>query len=185
MSRMGAYVLAAITAASVATASADAPVGWSTIGRVAGSGYVTERDITVFPNGAGLPPGAGSVKGGRRIFEQRCAACHGASAEGNDAYPPLAGGRGSLGSPEPLLTVGSYWPFATTLWDYTRRAMPYTEPGTLSADDLYAVTAYVLHLNGILGADAVLDAKSLAAIEMPNRHGFVPDGRPDTRATRR
>ena len=91
----------------------------------------------------------------------------------------LVGGRGSLATARPLKTIGSYWPYATTVWDYVRRAMPFDHPGTLSADDVYAVTAYVLFLNGIVGEQDVIDAQSLPKIQMPNRNGFVPDPRPD------
>ena len=129
-------------------------------------------DISIAPDGAGLPAGSGSVAAGAEIYAAECARCHGdTGTEG--PTDPLAGGIGSLTSEAPVKTVGSFWPYATTLFDYTRRAMPYDAPQSLSADDLYAVTAHVLHLNGIVNADTVPDADSLAAIEMPNRDGFV------------
>ncbi|AIO43852.1 cytochrome c [Burkholderia cenocepacia] len=134
-------------------------------------------DIDVAPDGGGLPPGAGTVARGGRVFADKCAMCHGAGGEGG-VGDPLVGGAGSLASAKPKKTVGSYWPYATTLFDYIRRAMPYNAPQSLSADDVYAVTAYVLHLNGIVSSDARLDARTLPRVRMPNRDGFVPDPRP-------
>ena len=133
---------------------------------------VAAIDFTVLPDGAGLPPGAGTVAEGRVLYGEQCAACHGADGEGslNDR---LAGGVGSIGGDQPVKTVGSYWPYATTLFDYIRRAMPYQTPGSLSAADVYALTAYVLHLNGILEEGAQVDARTLPAVQMPNRSGFV------------
>ncbi|USB88216.1 cytochrome c, partial [Burkholderia cenocepacia] len=107
----------------------------------------------------------------------KCAMCHGVGGEGG-VGDPLVGGAGSLTSAKPKKTVGSYWPYATTLFDYIRRAMPYNAPQSLSADDVYAVTAYVLHLSGIVSSDARLDARTLPRVRMPNRDGFVPDPRP-------
>ncbi|KVH13044.1 MULTISPECIES: c-type cytochrome [Burkholderia] len=134
-------------------------------------------DIDVAPDGSGLPPGAGTVVRGGHVFADKCAMCHGAGGEGS-VGDPLVGGIGSLASAKPRKTVGSYWPYATTLFDYIRRAMPYNAPQSLSADDVYAVTAYVLHLNGIVPGDARLDARTLPRVRMPNRDGFVPDPRP-------
>ncbi|MDZ7643458.1 MAG: cytochrome c [Woeseiaceae bacterium] len=168
MSMHKARCLAAIAALAWGPAAADdAPA----LGEPLAAEEIAAVSFTILPDGSGLPPGSGSVADGEAVYAQHCLACHGAGGEGgpNDR---LAGGRGSLDSAAPVKTVGSYWPYATTLFDYLRRAMPYTAPGTLSADELYAVTAYVLHLNGIVGADAVLDAERLPAIEMPNRNGF-------------
>lgn len=134
-------------------------------------------DIDVAPDGSGLPPGAGTVARGGHVFADKCAMCHGAHGEGG-VGDPLVGGIGSLAGAKPKKTVGSYWPYATTLFDYIRRAMPYNAPQSLSADDVYAVTAYVLHLNGIVPDDARLDARTLPRVQMPNRAGFVPDPRP-------
>jgi cytochrome c len=131
-------------------------------------------DIAVRPDGAGLPEGSGGVTRGRQVFEENCAACHGDRGEGGIA-DRLAGGRGSLASDHPVKTVGSFWPYATTLFDYVRRAMPYPAPQTLGDDDTYAVVAYVLSLNGILPDGATLDRASLPSVRMPNRDGFVPD----------
>jgi S-disulfanyl-L-cysteine oxidoreductase SoxD len=153
-------------------------------GRRATPSEVAVADITVFPDGSGLPPGRATAREGRRIYEARCAACHGEKGDGSDDFHALVGGRGSLTSAQPLLTVGSYWPYATTLWDYTRRAMPYAQPGSLTTTEVYAVTAYVLHLNGIVAEDAVLDQVTLPRVRMPNRDGFVPDGRTTTGSPR-
>jgi cytochrome c len=134
-------------------------------------------NIDVAPDGRGLPAGSGDVATGARVFAAQCAACHGAKGEGllGDA---LVGGRGTLASAKPKRTVGSYWPYATTLFDYIRRAMPFTAPESLSADDVYAVCAFLLNQNGIVPPDTRLDARSLPAVKMPNRDGFVADPRP-------
>jgi cytochrome c len=131
-------------------------------------------NIDVRPDGSGLPPGRGSVAEGETVFQQSCAACHGVHGEGSAAAPGLAGGIGSLATAHPVRTVGSYWPYATTLFDYIRRAMPFNAPQSLSADQVYAVSAYVLHLNGLVDAQASLDAQTLPTVLMPNRDGFRP-----------
>ncbi len=131
-------------------------------------------DIDVQPDGVGLPQGHGTVAQGKEVYQNNCEACHGAGGEGG-IKDRLVGGQGTLASSKPLKTVGSYWPYATTLFDYIRRAMPYPIPGSLSADDTYAVSAYILSLNGILPADGDLNQDSLPKIKMLNRDGFVPD----------
>ncbi len=132
-------------------------------------------DIDVRADGAGLPPGHGTVKEGEAVFAQNCAACHGAGGEHPiSASIRLTGGKGTLTTPNAVQTVGSYWPYATTLYDYIHRAMPFNAPQSLSPDQVYAVTAYVLHLNGILPKDATMDAASLPKVQMPNRDGFIP-----------
>lgn len=140
---------------------------------------IAARDLTVFPDGRGLPVGRGTVQDGRRIYSARCAACHGPNGEGTPTFPQLVGGRGTLHTDTPVLTVGSYWPYATTLWDYTRRAMPYQEPGTLTSSEVYSVTAFLLYANGIVSEDVVLDERTLPLVSMPNRDGFIGDARPD------
>jgi S-disulfanyl-L-cysteine oxidoreductase SoxD len=149
------------------------------IGRAASQQELRKRAISVAPDGAGLPLGRGTTEEGRRLYKLHCENCHGDKGQGVGDYRALAGGQGTVGSKAPVLTVGSYWPYATTLWDYTRRAMPYQRPGTLSPAEVYAVTAYVLYMNGILEERAALDEKTLPKIKMPNRDGFVPDPRPD------
>ena len=131
-------------------------------------------DIDVRPDGTGLPEGSGTVAHGKSVYEENCEACHGPNGQGG-IKDRLAGGQGSLGTENPIKTVGSYWPYATTLFDYIHRAMPYQAPGSLSVDDTYAVAAYILNLNGILSSDGTLDRNTLPAIKMPNREGFIPD----------
>ncbi len=131
-------------------------------------------DISIGPDGAGLPPGKGTVAQGEAVYAAKCQACHGEKGAGkpNDR---LVGGQGSLAPGKaPVKTVGSYWPYATTLFDYVRRAMPWNQPKSLSDDEVYAVTAYILNLNGIIGADVAMDAQSLPKVKMPNRDGFIP-----------
>lgn len=147
------------------------------IGTPLDAAAIAPWNIDVAPDGRGLPPGSGDVKTGAVVFAQKCAACHGANGEGLIG-DPLVGGRGTLQSANPKRTVGSYWPYATTLFDYIRRAMPYNAPQSLSADEVYAVSAWILNRNGIVPDDARLDAHTLAAVRMPNRDGFVPDPRP-------
>lgn len=144
-------------------------------GSAASQARVALWDIDVKPDGDGLPPGSGSVEEGRVLYEVQCLVCHGPTgAEGpNDRLVPA----GEWRQWPQGRTVGGYWPYATTLFDYVRRAMPQTTPGSLSDDQVYAVSAYVLHLNGLLPADATLDSASLAAVEMPARDRFVPDDR--------
>ncbi|PJX28093.1 cytochrome C [Advenella sp. S44] len=139
-------------------------------------------DINVFADGSNLPDSSGTVAQGAALYAQQCASCHGSKGEGGSG-DKLAGGIGTLASEKPVMTVGSYWPYAPTLFDYIRRAMPLTAPQSLNNEQVYAVTAYVLHLNGLVKEDARLDAKALAAIKMPNRDGFVPDPRPDVPQT--
>jgi cytochrome c len=147
------------------------------LGRSPRPDEIAAIDIDVLPDGRGLPPGSGTAEAGRAIYTRRCAACHGATGtEGPDHA--IAGGRGSLATARPIKTVGSFWPYATTLWDYINRTMPYDRPGSLTPDEVYAVTAYVLHLNGITAERDVLSQTTLPAVRMPNRDGFVPEVRP-------
>src|SRR6185369_5498267 len=134
------------------------------------------------PDGRGLPQGSGSVLQGKSIYLQQCASCHGENLQGGTG-DRLVGGRGSLvnGDPAkaPVKTVESYWPYATTLFDYIKRAMPLTAPDSLSNDDVYALTAYILARAGIVDADARMDARTLVGVRMPNRDGFIADSRPE------
>ena len=134
-------------------------------------------NIDVAPDGRGLPAGSGDVATGAHLFAAKCAACHGAQGQGG-LGDPLIGGQGTLASAKPKRTVGSYWPYATTLFDYIRRAMPYNAPESLSADEVYAVSAFLLNQNGIVPANTRLDAASLPRVVMPNHDGFVADPRP-------
>ncbi len=130
-------------------------------------------DTDVLPDGAGLPEGSGSVAEGKSVYENNCEVCHGVKGVGG-IKDRLVGGKGTLATEMPIKTVGSYWPYATTLFDYIRRAMPYPSPGSLNVDDTYAVAAYLLYLNGILPEDGALDRTTLPKVKMPNRDGFIP-----------
>jgi mono/diheme cytochrome c family protein len=139
--------------------------------------------VSPLPDGRGLPPGAGTVAQGKVVYAQQCEACHGAQLQGG-AGDRLIGGRGSLVNADPkkapVKTVESYWPYATTLFDYVKRSMPLNAPGSLTNDQVYAVTAYILAQAKIVPPDAVIDAGNLAKVAMPNRDGFIPDHRPET-----
>ncbi|GLH80345.1 cytochrome c [Bradyrhizobium sp. SSBR45G] len=143
-------------------------------GRPATPDEIALWDIDVRPDGKGLPPGSGTVARGKDVFAENCAACHGDNGVGG-IKDRLVGGQGTLASAMPVKTVGSFWPYATTLFDYIHRAMPYQAPGSLGVDDTYAVAAYILSLNGILPPEGQLDNHSLPDIRMPNRDGFIPD----------
>jgi cytochrome c len=186
-----------ILRAGAATAAASI----LTLGLVHAQGYpntfqfgqpATEQDIAAIAiaiptDGKGLPPGRGDYARGKQVYETACAACHGADLMGVANIPNmptgaslrLIGGRGTLTSPEAVATVESYWPYATTLFDYIRRAMPFAAPGSLSADEIYAVCAYILAEAKIIDNATVLDAQTLPRVEMPNRNGFIPDPRPE------
>ena len=168
---------AAVVVACATCAQAQSPYG---IGRPATPAEIAGWNIDIDRYGNNLPPGSGSVSRGREVFDQQCAACHGTRGEGG-VGDRLVGGQGTLATPKPVRTVGSYWPYAPTLFDYIRRAMPQNAPQSLSNEDVYAVSAYILNLNGLLAADATLDAKTLSAIKMPNRSMFVGDPRPDVK----
>lgn len=129
-------------------------------------------DISIGPDGAGLPPGSGTPSQGKAIYEAKCMACHGADGQGqiNDR---LAGGHGTLTSATPVKTIGSYWPYATTVFDYVRRAMPLTQPMSLTDDEVYALTAYLLAVNDVIDDDATMNASTLPRVKMPNRDNFV------------
>ena len=161
--------LAILATLSAGVARAGEPYG---LGQPATSQQIAGWDIDVSPNGAGLPPGSGDAQQGEAIFAAKCAACHGAHGEGKP-MDRLVGGIGTLRDKKPEKTVGSFWPYATTLFDYVRRAMPLNAPQSLTPDEVYAVSAYVLFLNAIVPQDTTLDADNLAKIKMPNRDGFV------------
>jgi hypothetical protein len=151
------------------------------LGHTPSEELLKEWDIAIGPDGNELPQGRGTVAAGAALYLRQCAMCHGANGhEGPD--PVLVGGHGTLASDAPLRTIGSYWPFATTLYDYIYRAMPFLAPASLGSDEVYALCAFLLHTNGIIGADAVMDQRTLPAVKMPNREGFIADPRPDTGA---
>jgi cytochrome c len=143
-------------------------------GRPATPDEIKPWDIDVRADGKGLPDGSGTVAQGKQVFADNCAACHGDNGQGG-IKDRLVGGQGTLATDKPIKTVGSFWPYATTLFDYIHRAMPYPAPGSLSNDETYAVVAYILSLNGIIPADGRIDRENLPNIKMPNRDGFIPD----------
>lgn len=153
---------------------------------------ISEAELAVWDidirtsDGKGLPAGKGSVAQGKEVYQAKCLACHGEEAKGGNqyVYGSMVGGIGSFTTNARVLTPGSMYPYAPILFDYIRRAMPMNEPQTMTNDEVYAVSAYLLHLNGLVPADAVMDAKSLASVKMPNRDGFIVDDRPDTKAVR-
>ena len=174
MWRFNAIVLAML-ALSLPLAAQSPAFG---VGRPATAEEIRDLGAAIAPDGSGLPEGSGTVTAGRDVFVAQCARCHGPKAQG-DVGPALVGGQGTLRSARPLKTVGSYWPYATTLWDYINRAMPFDKPGLLKPSEVYAVAAYILSINGIISDTDIMDAKSLPKVRMPNRDGFVPDPRPD------
>ena len=158
--------------------SADQPLETVGLGRAASEAEIQAWNIDVTPTGEGLPAGSGTVKQGALIFAAKCSMCHGATGT-EGPKDRLVGGRDTLRSAKPVKTIGSYWPYATTLFDYIRRAMPFPAPQSLSSDEVYAVTAWLLFQNGIVSEEAVIDARALPLVQMPNREGFIPDPRPD------
>ena len=183
----GALLLAVfLLAGSVAPTSAgDAkPAGYYGYGEPATAEQIAGWDIDIRPDGVGLPPGSGSVEDGEMLYEEQCAECHGSFGEGEGRYPSLAGGEGSLQEERPHKTVGSYWKYTSTLWDYIHRAMPFTRPQSLSDDEVYAISAYVLYLNELVEDDFVLTRENLASIRLPNEGSFIPEQRPDVKNKR-
>ena len=157
------------------------PLRFEGIGRAATRGEVAAWNIDANPAGVGLPPGRGTHASGARVYAAQCASCHGAAGEGIAPNPKLVGreprefvfGR----DPKQVKTIGNYWPYATTLYDYVNRAMPFQAPGTLSADEVYSVVAWLLAENGVIERGAVMDARTLPQVRMPARDRFVRDNR--------
>jgi S-disulfanyl-L-cysteine oxidoreductase SoxD len=176
------FVVCLVSLALLASAAAVAGEDYG-VGRIARPSEIAGWDIDIAPDGTGLPPGRGSVREGKAIFAAKCASCHGQRGEGKP-MDRLAGGAGTIGTAKPVKTVGSYWPFATTLYDFIRRAMPFDAPQSLSANEIYAVSAYVLFLNGLVPEDATLDAVTLPKIAMPNRNAFVSAYEREPRASK-
>jgi cytochrome c len=174
-------ILAAVTFTVTAAAQTSS---FANVGRTASEEEIRVWDISIGPEGKELPPGSGTPKQGAAVYEQKCAACHGPNGEGgnpnhNAGNPArtaraLVGGKGTIGTQRPVRTVGSFWPFATTLWDYINRAMPMFAENSLTADEVYSVTAFLLYKNEIIRENDIIDAKTLPKVEMPNRNGFVP-----------
>lgn len=151
------------------------PIG---LGRTPTAAEIQAWDVAVGPDGKELPPGQGTAQEGANLYLEKCAACHGETGtEGPQDI--LSGGQGSLATGKPLRTIGSYWPHVTTIYDYVYRAMPFYEPGSLRPNEVYALTAYLLYVNGIIGEHDVINAQTLPHIKMPNHDGFRPDPRPE------
>ena len=175
-------VLLAMTAVAGSEALAQMPTYG--VGRAPTAEEVKAWDITIPPDGQGLPPGRGTAVLGKPVYAERCVSCHGENGE-DPKYRALVGGRGPLTPAElsenldwllggrPVLTIGRFWAHATTLWSYINRAQPFDEPGSLTHEQVYAVTAYLLHLNGIIGAQDVMNAQMLPKVKMPNRDNFI------------
>jgi mono/diheme cytochrome c family protein len=166
------------------SSSATAPAGFK-FGQP-----ISEADLALWnidvrtSDGRGLPAGRGSVAEGKAVYDAKCVACHGPDAKGGAVYGTMVGGIGSFKTNARVLTPGSMYPYAPILFDYIRRTMPMDRPQTLTANEVYAVSAYLLNLNGLVPADAVMDQTSMPQVKMPNRDGFIVDDRPDTRAVR-
>ena len=183
------FLILVLATILIARTSASAQTRTYNLGRTPTSEEIRAWDIAIGPEGKELPPGSGTAKDGAKIYTQKCAQCHGATgAEGDPnappegrrdtalggGYPRLVGGVGSLGTDRPVRTVGSYYLYATTIWDYVNRSLPMYQEGSLKPDEVYALTAFLLFRNGIIQEGDVIDGKSLPKIQMPNRDGFVP-----------
>ena len=167
-----------VLAAAVVPASAGERVFG--LGKLATPEEVKGWDIDVRPDGLGAPIGAGNAIDGEEVYADRCAHCHGDFGEGVDRWPILAGGHDSLDSEDPVKTIGSYWPYASTAYDYIYRAMPFGEAQSLTYDETYMIVAYLLYMNDVIEDDFVLSNENIGSIEMPNRDNFfMPDPRPD------
>jgi cytochrome c len=175
MSRLGSFVLLFILFAAPALAQTK-PRNYG-LGQPATAEQIAGWDIDVRPDGQGAPPGTGSVKGGEKIYLEKCAACHGEFGESAGRWPQLAQGKGTLASHDPVKTVGSYYPYLSSVFDYIRRAMPFGDAQSLTNDELYAVTAYVLNLNDIVDDQFVLSKETWRRVKMPNEGGFFDDDR--------
>ena len=162
------------------SAKAQTPVAYANVGRTPTQQEISDWDTAISIDGKGLPPGSGTAKDGAPVFMAKCSACHGPNLDGvkpADPYaigPALVGGMGTLTTSHPVKTVGSYWPYATMIWDYVNRAMPRGQEHTLTPNQVYLVTAFILFKNGIIKEDDVIDAKTLPKVQMPNRNGFLP-----------
>jgi len=176
-------VLGTLVLSLLVASSAWAEDGYG-LGRTATAEEIAGWDIDVRPDGIGLPEGQGNVETGEEVYMERCAHCHGEFGYGGGSrYPELVGGEDTLTSEDPRKTIGSYWPYASTLFDYIKRAMPFGEAQTLSNDEVYSLTAFLLNLNGIVEEDIEMNAGTLSKVVMPNVDGFIDDNRPDVANT--
>lgn len=183
------FLLAAAVAfgfAGIAQADSDLSRPTASFGKPIADAELAAWNIDIStPDGTGLPAGKGSVAEGKKIYAEKCVACHGEAGKGGSQYPgKLFGGIGSFKTKARVVTTGSMYPYAPILFDYLRRSMPMDSPQSLTDNEAYALTAYIYSLSGLVKEGATLDAKSLAAIKMPNRDGFIRDDRPDTSAVR-
>lgn len=146
------------------------------LGKPISEADIKQWDIAILPDGTNLPPGSGTSAQGAKVYAEKCVACHAEGGKGGAApgAGPLAGGAPLTTGIDTLKTIGNYYAYSTTVFDYIRRAMPFNESKSLTGDEVYAVSAYILHLNGVIGADGALDAQSLPKVKMPNRDGFIP-----------
>lgn len=182
-------VSAAIIAVGCATRQVEdttmAPNPHVKFGKPISNADIAPWDIDIrTSDGKGLPAGRGTVAEGKAVYDAKCAACHGADAKGGPVYGTMVGGIGSFTTNARVLTPGSMYPYAPILFDYIRRSMPMDRPQSLTANEVYAVSAYLLNLNGLIPESAVMDQRTLAQVQMPNRNGFIVDDRPDTKAVR-
>ncbi len=177
--------LASVGCATQQSAPAQAARPDVKLGKPISAADLAAWDIDIrTSDGRGLPAGRGSVAEGKAIYDAQCIACHGADAKGGPVYGTMVGGIGSFKTSTRVLTPGSMYPYAPILFDYIRRAMPMDKPQSLSANEVYALSGYILNLNGLVPGDAVMDPNSLPKVMMPNRDGFIIDDRPDTKAVR-
>ncbi len=147
---------------------------YKNVGKAPSEKEIQAWDIAISTEGRELPPGKGTAKEGAPIYAEKCSKCHGATGQEAQLGPRLVGGKGTLDTLHPVMTIGSYWPFATTIWDYINRAMPRMKEGSLSPNEVYSLTAFLLYKNDIIQETEVMDAKSLPKVQMPNRNGFIP-----------
>lgn len=173
---LSAALLVALSAPALAQAKKDAPRDYG-VGHAATPEQIAGWDIDVRPDGQGAPPGRGSVADGEKVYMDKCATCHGEFGESAGRWPQLAQGKGTLASPDPVKTVGSYFPYVSSVFDYVRRSMPFGDAQSLKNDELYAVVAYVLNLNDIVDDKFVLTKETMGKVKMPNQGGFFDDDR--------